>query len=101
MRLTSFFATMVTAALTLGGCAHLNSVSQTQIPARRSKVVEAETSKWIIFFLSFDNDYVDELSAKLKSTCPNGDVRGILTKDETYNYFIGLVMKRKVTAEGY
>lgn len=82
-------------------CVHLNSVSQTQIPADRSHKVTAENSRLIIFFLNFDNDYVDAMTESLRKTCPGGKITGILTKDETVNYFLGLVMKRRVVAEGF
>ena len=82
-------------------CVHLNSVSLTQIPEKRSHKVEAKTDKWIIFLLSFDNDYVDRLNADLKDQCQGGKVQGILTKDETANYFLGLVINRRVSAAGY
>ena len=87
--------------LTLQSCVHLNSVSQTQIPADRSRKVTAENSRLIIFFLNFDNDYVDTMTESLRKTCPGGKITGILTKDETVNYFLGLVIKRRVVAEGF
>ena len=85
----------------MSGCVSLRSVSQTQIPAKRSGKVMAESEKWIIFFLSFDNDFVDKVSADLKRKCQKGKVTGILTKDENVNYFLGLVMKRRIVAHGY
>lgn len=85
----------------LSGCATLVSVSQTQIPAQRQNVVSADASKWIILALSFDNDYAYQIPQKLAAQCRGGAVRGILTKDENFNYFFGLVMKRKITAQGY
>jgi hypothetical protein len=81
-------------------CASLNSVSVTPIPAERNKVVEVEKSRWIIFFLNFDNDYVDSAVTDLKSQCSKGKVSGILTKDETYTYFL-FVSKRVLKARGY
>lgn len=89
------------AALSFSSCVHLNSVSQTQIPANRTNRVEAEADRWIIFFFNFDNDYVDRVSDRLRKECPGGRITGILTKDERTNYFIGLVMKRRVSAAGY
>ncbi len=87
--------------LTISSCVHLNSVSLTQIPEKRSNKVDASTEKWIIFFFNFDNDYVDRLNDQLKDRCQGGKVQGILTKDETTDYFLALVMKRKVTATGF
>jgi hypothetical protein len=88
---------------TVSNCASLQSVSQTQIPASslRKNVVKADSTRWVIFFLNFDNDFADEVPKKLKSECDDGQVKGILTKTETYNYFIGLVFKYHISAEGY
>jgi len=92
---------MLFVGLILTSCATLVSVSQTQIPAQRNKVITAEANKWIILLLSFDNDYASEVSQKLANQCRGGEVRGILTKDENFNYFLGFVMQRRITAEGY
>lgn len=81
------------------GCVSLQSVSLTQIPLKRDHKVSASTHKWIILGFNFDNDYVDELNETLKNKCENGQIRGILTKDETTSYL--LVFKRSVTATGY
>lgn len=83
----------------LVGCAAVNSVSLTPIPAQRNRPVKAEVSKWLILGIAFDNDFIDPLVGDLKQQCPNGVVSGILTKDETYSYF--LVFKKQVTATGY
>ena len=89
------------AIFALTGCVSLRSVSLTQIPAERKHAVSAEASKLIFLGLNFDNDFVDRLDNQLKSKCNNGKVTGILTKDETVDYFLGLIYKRQVTAEGY
>lgn len=83
------------------GCASVNSVSLTSIPANKGKEVRAETSKTIILGFNFNNDYVDDMATDLKRQCPNGVVKGILTKDEVINYFLFFVWERKVTASGY
>ena len=88
-------------SLTLAACASLNSVSITPIPAARQNQVSAESERWLILGLNFDNDYADRVSADLARRCPDGKVSGILTKDESYMYFLFFVMKRKVTATGY
>lgn len=85
----------------LGGCAMLNSVSITPVPANRSHEVSAESQRWIIFGFNFDNDYVDTVSHDLSRKCPDGKISGILTKDEVYNYFLFFVLKHKLTATGY
>lgn len=94
---------MLALALGVGftGCAHVNSVSLTSIPAGKGRPVRAETSKTIFLGFNFDNDYVEQMASDLRRQCPNGMVRGILTKDETINYFLFFVWARKVTASGY
>ena len=87
--------------LTQTSCVHVQSVSLTQIPEKRDNKVSATAEKWIFLALNFDNDYVDDMSKDLRKKCPGGKVQGILTKDELINYFIGLVVKRSVTATGY
>ncbi len=82
-------------------CVSLSSVSITQIPKERNKEVSASSSKFIIFGFSFSNEYADEVVKNLKKKCDGGMVQGILTKDENVNYFIGIVMKREITASGY
>ena len=88
-------------ALTLGGCASINSVSLTAIPADRSHQVTADASRTIFLGFNFDNDYVNTLVDQLKNQCPSGKVTGILTKDEVVNYFLYIVHKRHVSATGY
>lgn len=91
----------ILAGLFLSGCASVNSVSLTQIPPQRSKVVSTEKSKTIILGFNFDNDFINTAVEDLKSQCPSGRVTGILTKDETILYFLFFVYKKRVTAEGY
>ncbi|SMF58255.1 hypothetical protein [Pseudobacteriovorax antillogorgiicola] len=85
----------------LSSCASLRSVSLTPIPKKRKNMVSAQASKWIIFGFNFDNDYADLVTARLMEKCNGKRIQGILTKDENFNYFIGLVMKRQITAKGY
>ena len=82
-------------------CSHLSSVSQTSIPKDKSKVVEARVENNIIFLFNFNNDYVDGLTQSLMNQCPNGSVKGILTKDENITYFPMVFHKNVVTAKGY
>lgn len=91
----SLFALVIIAT----SCAHVNSVSLTPIPTKRSNMVRAEASKTIFLFFNFENDFVNVMVEDLKRQCPNGVVSGILTKDETIAYV--LVFVRKVTATGY
>lgn len=95
------FKTIILSLITLliTSCASINSVSLTPIPADRSQLVTAETSKTIFLGFNFNNDFADNLVGDLKSKCPNGIVSGVLTKDEVIHYFI--VHTRKITATGY
>lgn len=83
------------------GCASVNSVSLSSIPANKGKEIHSEASKTIILGFNFNNDYVDDMAEDLKRQCPNGIVKGILTKDEVIDYFLFIVWARKVTASGY
>ena len=83
----------------LAGCASVNSLSLTPIPAKRDQMVEAQAEKFIILGFNFDNDYVNGLAEDLKKKCPGGIVTGILTKDEVIHYVFAHT--RKVTATGY
>lgn len=93
--------TLTAVSLALSACASLNSVSVTPIPAARDHQVSATSERMIILGLNFDNDFADQVSADLSRKCPGGKISGILTKDESYMYFLFFVMKRKVTATGY
>lgn len=95
------FSAVVTASIFLTGCASVNSVSLTPIPADRRSPVKVEVSKTIILGFNFDNDFVDQVVSGLQKKCPQGKVSGILTKDENINYFLYLVWKKQVTATGY
>jgi hypothetical protein len=108
MKLSSFFT--ITTALTLAafltaglttGCASLNSVSVTPIPAQRKNIVQSQHSKLIFLAFNFDNDFVDDVVTDLKQQCPNGKVTGLLTKDENINYFLYFVWRKQITATGY
>ena len=101
MKLRSKFVALGMILTFLSGCVHLESVSQTQIPKERSQIVKAETSKFIFLAFNFDNDYVDAVTAELKSQCPQGAVKGILTKDESVNYFLWIFHRRRISAEGF
>ena len=94
------FAALLCAVL-LSSCAQLNSVSLTQIPAKRENQIKVEKSKFIILGFNFDNDIVEEVANDLKSKCPNGKVSGVLTKDENINYFLYLFWSKKITVTGY
>ncbi|MDQ3231806.1 MAG: hypothetical protein M3Q07_08305 [Pseudobdellovibrionaceae bacterium] len=88
-------------SLSLSGCTYTMAVSQTNIPAQRSKVVEATVSKFMILGLNFDNDYALQLSTQLKERCPQGDVRGVTTHDTVTLYFLAFFWSRDIKAQGY
>ena len=85
------------------GCTYLESVSLTNIPEERSKVVTATREKGIIFYFNFDTDFAGELSADLQSQCEGGVVSGILTKFENICYVpvFCFYSVYRVTATGY
>lgn len=89
---------LLTASLLFTGCASLNSLSLTSIPAKKGRPVFAQTSKLIFLGFNFDNDFVEDIQKQLQTQCRDGEIRGILTKDEVFNYF--LVWKHQITAEG-
>lgn len=85
----------------LSGCVSLNTLSLTSLPSDRQKLIEAKVEKTIILGFNFDNDFVDELPQKLKAQCPNGQIQGVLTKDENINYFFYFVWKKSITSQAY
>ena len=91
--------TVAILSMLLSGCASLVSVSVTPVPEQRNNRVGATAEKWSFLGITFDNDYVDQMTDDLKARCPNGVITGLLTKDEVYSYF--LLFKRKITASGY
>jgi hypothetical protein len=88
-------------ALSTSACVSLQSVSLTQIPAQRSNRIHAESSKFMFLYISFSNDYVDDVRDELKSKCRDGKVTGILTKDESVTYFPILFTSRRIEAQGF
>ncbi len=95
------FVALSLVALFSVGCTSIQSVSLTSIPSNRSNVVQAEASKTVILAFNFNNDFVDQMTDDLKKQCPNGQVKGILTKDERIMYFLFFVWKYRITATGY
>ena len=85
----------------LSSCASIRSVSLTSIPAQRSGEIRAEATKMIFLGFNFNNDFVDNIAEQLKNQCQGGQVRGILTKDETIVYFLFFLYQYRVTATGY
>ena len=89
------------AALAFGAtaCTSLQSVSVNSVPTDRTRPVEASEDNTALFGIHFDNDFVNELPARLRNQCRGGKVTGIFTKQESYWYVI--VGRRKVTVKGY
>ena len=85
----------------LAHCASLRSVSISSLPAKRNRIIIAQTSQLQFFSISFDNSYVDQLLQKLIDQCPNGSVEGILTKEEKLYYIYYVLEETRVTAKGY
>lgn len=91
----------LTAVVFLAGCTSLRTVSLTSIPPKRDRPVRAEASRFIFLGFNFDNDYVDQMTNDLKNQCQDGVISGILTKDETVDYFLMIFWSHRVTATGY
>lgn len=86
-------------ALSLSGCVGLNTVSMTQIPAERDKVISTKSSSWNFIGINFSNAFVDEAIENLKAQCPTGKIEGVYTKHQTTGYV--LVFKREVIVSAY
>lgn len=86
-------------ALSLGGCASLQSVSLGDVPSDRSRPIVATKSSWSVLGVYFSNDFVDDVVEDLRGQCPKGGIAGVFTKHEGYTYFI--ITERSVTARGY
>lgn len=93
-----FFISLFTIGL-LSGCVSLNSVSLTQLPESRERLVTASASDVVFLGFTTQNDFVDEAVDNLKGKCLGGKLTGILTKHQTTAYLV--VFKREVIASGY
>ena len=83
------------------GCSYLTSVSVSNVPADRNKKVRVSANRFIFLLMNFDNDDVNTLTEQLAQKCPQGKVKGILTKYESVVYFPIVVHQRRITAEGH
>lgn len=92
---------LLLALVFFSGCVSLNTVSLTSIPSQRQKPIQASVEKFMVLGFNFDNDYVDVLTDKLRGQCPNGQITGVLTKDEDTNYFLYFFWKKNVSAQAY
>lgn len=95
------FLVITTLIAMLAGCAHVRSVSQTSIPAKRGETIKAEVKNNIFFFFNFNTTYLNELNSQLQTKCPEGSVEGILTKDVVVTYFPIIFYQEQISAEGY
>ncbi len=82
-------------------CVQLQSISinPVPIPSERNKPIESEVSRLVFLGFNFDNDFLNELPEELKKKCPDGKIKGIVTKFETVHYF--LFHKYVIKAKGY
>jgi len=96
LKKTSLFALLT---LSLSGCVGLNTVSMTQVPAERDKVITTKSASWNFIGINFSNAFVDEAIEDLKKQCPTGKVEGVYTKHQTTGYV--LVFKREVIVSAY
>lgn len=92
---------LLLASVFFSGCVSLNTVSLTSIPSQRQKPINASVEKFMVLGFNFDNDYVDVLTDRLRAQCPNGQITGVLTKDEDTNYFLYFFWKKNVSAQAY
>lgn len=101
LRSLSCLFVLLSCWLNLNACTYTAAVSQTNYPSYRQKRVEASIKKYIVLGFNFDNEEVYQLTGKLQDKCPNGDVRGILTKDLRTLYFSIFFWARETVASGY
>ncbi len=92
---------LIAAVVFATGCTHLQSVSTSSIPEQRSKPVKAEGYRFIFLGFNFNNDYVNEMTENLAGKCPDGQIKGILTKFENIIYFPVFAHAVRVEAQGY
>jgi len=91
--------TLLTVIAGAPGCASLQSVSMTNIPAERGHRVEATADNMAFLGIHFDNDFADGVPEELRQQCPHGKVTGIYSKYESTWYVV--VQNRSVTVSGY
>ncbi len=82
-------------------CTYTAAVTQTNVPADRSRPVKAEVKKYIVLGFNFSNDQVFTLTKKLAEQCPDGVVKGVLTQDQWTEYVLIFFWARETTATGY
>ena len=87
-RIGSIFS-ILTIVFLLEFCVTLHSISINSQPdgQERGKPVSANVSKFIFLYFNFNNDFLDEVPKKLMESCPDGKIKGIVTRYETVSYF--------------
>ncbi|TGN07023.1 hypothetical protein [Leptospira ilyithenensis] len=94
---------MLTAIMlfSLLGCAQLQTVSMTPqpFPKDREVPIQADVSKFVFLAFNFNNDFLEEIPAKLTAQCPTGKITGLFTKYEIIQYV--LAYRMNVIAKGY
>ncbi|MCJ8318343.1 MAG: hypothetical protein MJK12_01830 [Colwellia sp.] len=86
-------------ALLLTGCTGLNTVSMTQVPAKRDNIITTNSSSWNFIGINFSNAFADQAIENLKAQCPTGKIEGVYTKHQTTGYI--LVFKREIIVSAY
>lgn len=82
-------------------CVQLQSIAINSQPApeERVKKIIAQADKLFFLGFNFDNDFLEEAPKKLLEQCPDGKIKGIVSKFETVHYFF--FTKFVVKASGY
>lgn len=72
----------------LAGCVTVDSISVSQVPAQdaRKKIVKASASRPVILLIPFGTSFVEEARKDLQAQCPNGDIEGLVSKQESVAY---------------
>lgn len=94
---------LLAAALLGAACTTVQSISVSQIPekSQRKNLITASGGSPVILSIPMGTDYVEETRRSLLSKCPHGAIEGLVSKDFTTNYFLGLVTKQSLLLRGY
>ncbi|MCX6132129.1 MAG: hypothetical protein NTX25_24115 [Proteobacteria bacterium] len=90
-------------SLLLLACTTVQSISISQIPSAstRNKRITSSASSPIIFAIPFGHSFVERARDDLISQCPNGQIDGVLSKHQSKDYFLSLVLVNEVVMEAY
>jgi len=94
---------LIALASALTQCTTVRSVSISQLPesAARRSLVTATASSPVIFLIPFNTGYLDEAREDFVGKCHKGAIEGVLSKDETVDYFLSLFMIQRIHLQGY